>query len=298
MIFAPERPLGRTGFRASRIGIGDLADRSIPLEECVATVRRALDAGLNVIDTAPGYEEGYSEQITGLAVAGRRDGVFVIDKIDHLDRPVAPQVESSLKTLGLPRVDCFVFHAVSRPAEWRALTKRGGGMDQLAAERESGRVRFRGISSHDPGVLRAAILSGVCDVVLFAVGPACDSRYVDEILPLARERGVGVVGMKAFGAGKLITDTEGYGRPLRTQSVPPGTEPGLPRLAVAECLRYSLTCDPDVLILGLSNSAEQDEAFAAAHAFKRMTSGEMQDVRSRAQAALIGKGACWWDPQA
>ena len=55
------RPLGRTGFRASILGIGDLADRAVPLETCVATVRRALDFGLNVVDTAPGYEDGYSD---------------------------------------------------------------------------------------------------------------------------------------------------------------------------------------------------------------------------------------------
>ena len=51
--FAQKRDLGRTGFRATRIGIGDVADRNIPIETCVATLRRALDAGLNLVDTAP-----------------------------------------------------------------------------------------------------------------------------------------------------------------------------------------------------------------------------------------------------
>jgi aryl-alcohol dehydrogenase-like predicted oxidoreductase len=86
-----KRPLGRTGFHASILGIGDLADRAVPLETCIATLRRALDFGLNVVDTAPGYENGYSEQIVGAVLKGRRDGVFVIDKIDHLDQPVDPQ---------------------------------------------------------------------------------------------------------------------------------------------------------------------------------------------------------------
>ena len=63
-------------------------------------------------------------------------------------------------------------------------------------------------------MLRAAIESGLVDVVLFAVGPFCDARFVDEILPLARGRGVGTVCFKTFGAGKLLGDTEGYGRPL------------------------------------------------------------------------------------
>jgi len=63
--FQPRRQLGRTGFTATVLGIGDLADRSVPLEKCVATLHRAMDAGLNVLDTAPGYEDGYSEEIVG-----------------------------------------------------------------------------------------------------------------------------------------------------------------------------------------------------------------------------------------
>src|SRR5215207_5929989 len=90
---AAPRLLGRTGFLASRLGIGDLADRNLPLAECVATARRAIDAGLNVIDTAPNYEDGFSEQVVGEAVRGVRERMFVIDKIDLLDQPVRPQVE-------------------------------------------------------------------------------------------------------------------------------------------------------------------------------------------------------------
>ena len=88
-----EATLGSTGFEASIVGIGDLDDRSVPLEQSVATMHRAMDFGLNVIDTAPSYEDGYSEAIVGAALQGRREGMFVIDKIDHLDQPVNPQVE-------------------------------------------------------------------------------------------------------------------------------------------------------------------------------------------------------------
>src|SRR3954465_5980943 len=106
--FAPRRELGRTGFVATALGIGDLADRSVPIETCVATARRALDAGLNVIDTAPGYEDGYSEQLVGRAIATyRRDALFVISKIDDLEDPVAPQVEASLTRLNQDHTDLF-----------------------------------------------------------------------------------------------------------------------------------------------------------------------------------------------
>jgi aryl-alcohol dehydrogenase-like predicted oxidoreductase len=305
--FAPRRPLGRTGFFATALGAGDLADRAVPKDTCVATLRRALDAGLNVVDTAPMYEDGYSEEIVGAALRGRRDGVLLVDKIDHLDRPVAAQLDGSLARLDLPAVDVLVFHAVPDLASWARLAARGGGMAELGEEIARGRARFRGISCHDPEVLDLALASGLCDVVMFPVGPFCDPRYVLEILPRARALGVGTLCFKTFGAGKLVADTEGYGRPLAAR--PRGKlssggadadsgSPSLPRLSVEECLRYTLTCDPDVALLGLSFPNEQDLAFAAAEAFRPMTSGEMAETRRRAALAVEGKGAIWWNPRA
>jgi len=175
--FTPRRELGRTGFVATALGVGDLADRSVPIETCVATARRALDAGLNVIDTAPNYEDGYFEQIVGRAVRDRpRDSVFVIDKIDHYDRPVGPQIAGSLGRLGLGHADLFVFHGLSAMDAFACLCQPGGGFDQLADAVTSGKCRFRGISSHSPDVLRAALAAGVCDVVMFPVGPFVDPR--------------------------------------------------------------------------------------------------------------------------
>lgn len=301
--FEPRRELGRTGFQATILGIGDVADRNVPLADCVATVRRAMDAGLNVIDTAPGYEDGYSEQIVGEALRGRRDGMFVIDKIDHAHEPVAPQIEGSLKRLGIEAADAFVFHGCSTMADWQKIAAPGGGMEQLARCVAAGKARFRGISSHHPDVLRAAISSGLCDIVLFAVGPFSDLRYVEEILPLAKAKGVGTVCFKTFGAGKLLGDTSGYNRPLETR--PRGKlssggsdagKPALQHLSVAECLSFTLTCDPDVALLGMSFPNEQDAAFAAARGFVPMSPPEMDEMRKRADEAIEGKGPCWWNP--
>jgi diketogulonate reductase-like aldo/keto reductase len=310
--FGPRRPLGRTGFVATRLGAGDLADRTVPRERCVAVLRRALDAGLNLVDTAPGYEDGYSEEIVGEALRGRREGVFVVDKIDHLDQPVGPQLTASLERLGLGSVDLLVFHAVSELAAFRRLSAPGGGLFEIGEEISRGRARFRGISSHHPDVLAAALESGLCDVLLFPVGPFCDRRYVDEILPRARSLGVGTVCFKTFGAGKLLGDTEGYGRPLsprpRGKLSSGGESPGSPRAAgdpyvpvhphleVEECLRYTLTCDPDVALLGLSFPNEQDAAFAAADDFRPMGPEELARLRARAETAMEGKGQAWWNP--
>ncbi|APR76928.1 L-fuco-beta-pyranose dehydrogenase [Minicystis rosea] len=302
--FAPRRLLGRTGFTATVVGIGDLADRAVPRDECVATLHRALDAGLNVIDTAPSYEDGYSEEIVGAALRGRREGVFVIDKVDHVDRPVAPQIEASLGRLGLDAVDLFVFHGVSELAAWAQIAEPGGRMDELDRCIAQGKARFRGVSSHSPDVLRSALLSNRCDVVMFPIGPYVHRRYVEEILPLARERGVGTVCFKTFGAGKLLGDTEGYGRPLTARprgKVSSGGgdtgAPSLPHLSVETCVRYTLTVDPDVALLGMSFPNEQDAALSAAAAFTPMRAEELEEARVRAEAAIEGKGAVWWNPR-
>jgi aryl-alcohol dehydrogenase-like predicted oxidoreductase len=302
--FSPRRELGRTGFRATLLGAGDLADRNVPVADCVATLTRALDAGINIVDTAPAYEEGYSEEIVGLALRGRREGVFLIDKIDHFDRPVAPQIEGSLGRLGTDYADLFVFHNVSTLAAYEELAKQGGRFDELEACRREGRLRFIGISSHHPDVLAAAVPSGRCDVVMFPLGPFVDSRYVDEILPLTRKHGVGSVCFKTFGAGKLLGDTAGYGRALehrpRGKLSSGGSDehpaPSLPHLGVDECLHYTLTLDPDVTLLGLSFPNEQDAAFRAAQTFTPLAPETLADIRERARSAMIDKGAAWWNP--
>lgn len=297
--------LGSTGFEATILGIGDLADRSVPLETCVRTLHRAMDFGLNLIDTAPAYEKGYSEAIVGAALKGRREGMFVIDKVDELDKPVAPQVEASLKALGLDSVDLFVFHSVSELPQWERLAAPGGGMEQLERCRAAGKMRFRGISSHHPEVLKRALEGGYCDVVMFPIGPFCDRRYVEEILPLARRKGVGTICFKTFGAGKLLGDTTGYNQPLavrpRGKFSSGGKEsssaPSLPHLSVADCLHYTLTIRPDVALLGLSFPNEQDAVFQALENFHPLSVAQLADIRTRAAQAIPGKGPCWWNPE-
>jgi 1-deoxyxylulose-5-phosphate synthase len=308
--FTPRRALGKTGFVATRLGIGDVADRALPIEQCVATVRRAMDAGLNVIDTAPNYEEGYSEQIVGSALreSRQRDRMFLVTKIDHHDDPIAPQVQGSLSRLGLDHVDLFVFHGLSSIEGWHRVTQPGAGFDQLNEQRRAGNLRFRGISSHHPDVLKLAIESGLCDVVLFAIGAFVDERYVNEILPLAKRHNVGTICFKTFGAGKLLANTTGYNQPLVVRprgKISSGGNSGgnaedaiatLSRLTVDQCMRYTLTADPDVALLGMSFPNEQDAAFAATQSFVPMNADEMIATRAAAVEAIRHKGPCWWNP--
>lgn len=302
-MFEPRRELGHTGFTATRIGIGDVADRAVPFEQCVATVRRAMDAGLNLVDTAPGYEKGYSEEIVGEAVRGRREGLFVINKIDFLEQPVTPQVDESLRRMGLPNVDLFVFHALSDIALWRKIAAKGGVMDELGECVRAGKCRFRGVSSHHPEVLREAILSGLCDVVMYPIGAYVDIRYVTEILPLARSRGVGTVCFKTFGAGRLLGGAAENNRQVHLRprgkissggvAVLEEEVPSASRLTIRECVHYTLTCDPDVALLGMSFPNEQDAAFEAARTFEPLSNAAIEDIRVRAKRVMNNEYVGW-----
>jgi 1-deoxyxylulose-5-phosphate synthase len=211
-------------------------------------------------------------------------------------------VEASLRALQMETVDLFAFHSVSQLSDWERVANVG--MEELAKCQAAGKVHFRGISSHHPEVLRAALESGLCDVIMFPVGPFVDRRYVDEILPLARAKDVGTVCFKTFGAGKLLGDTTGYNQPLETR--PRGkfssggkeisAEPQLPRMSVEECLHYTLTLDPGVALLGMSFANEQEAVFRAFETFRPLDPATLRDIETRAAQAIAGKGNCWWNP--
>lgn len=70
----------------------------------------------------------------------------------------------------------------------------------------------------------------------------------------------------------------------------------LPRLAVEECVHYTLTLDPDVALLGMSTIQEIDAAADAAATFTPLSDAAMADIRRRAGVAVTGKGCCHWNP--
>lgn len=198
-----QRPLGRTGLRVGAIGLGawQLAPSADWPEgpdaaEAVRIVDTALDAGVTLIDTAPGYARGESERTIGRALRGRpRDGLVVCTKFGHTPegttdwRPEAirPSVEASARRMGLDRIDVVLLH--NPPAD--ILAGRGGHDEALEDLRRAGRIRAYGAS-----VDTAAEV----DVLLSRTGPEVlevrlSALYQEpwEAVGRARERGLGVI---------------------------------------------------------------------------------------------------------
>lgn len=194
------RPLGRTGFAMSDISFG-CANLSDP-----ALVRTAIERGVNYFDTSPDYSREGSERALGEGIRGTpRDRLFIASKFctasGHLpvDAPVAAvmaAVEGSLRRLGTDYLDLAHIHACNDLDRLLAPAFH----EAAARLREQGKLRFVGVSSHNPRletVMRAAVDSGRFDVIMvaynFGVWPALEG-----ILRDAHARGVGVVAMKTL----------------------------------------------------------------------------------------------------
>ncbi|HEY9284037.1 MAG TPA: aldo/keto reductase [Pyrinomonadaceae bacterium] len=189
------RVFGGTGLEVSVLGFGG---SEIGYEQATpATVERllgaALDAGLNVIDTAECYLE--SEELIGRAVSHRRGEFHLFTKCGHasgLDGPdwspqlLAESIDRSLRRLRTDHVDLIQLHSCS--AE---VLRDGGVIEVLQRAREQGKARFVGYSG-DGADARYAVECGAFDTLQTSVSVA-DQEAIELTLPLARERRMGVV---------------------------------------------------------------------------------------------------------
>lgn len=157
------RTLGKTGLKVSTIGIG-AASLTSP-----AVLDRALDLGLNYIDTAACYAGGESETVVGKVMKKRRNEVVLTTKwhphAKETKANILASLDASLKRLQTDHVDCVLVHSVRDPAR----IQNPAVFEAFETAKKAGKVRFLGMSSHAPTlpeVVRAAIKDGRYDVML------------------------------------------------------------------------------------------------------------------------------------
>jgi aryl-alcohol dehydrogenase-like predicted oxidoreductase len=189
------RRLGRTDIEASVLGFGgsEIGYQRASLRAVERLLGGALDAGLNVIDTAECYED--SEDVIGRAVGGRRAEFHLFTKCGHARgewradwRPEAllRSIERSLKRLRTDRVDLVQLHSCALD-----VLRRGDAIAALETARSRGWTRYIGYSG-DGAAARGAVESGRFDTLQTSVSIA-DQEAIELTLPLARERGMGVI---------------------------------------------------------------------------------------------------------
>lgn len=209
------RRLGTAGPVVSALGLGTMgvAWYGTPDDdEAVATMRRALDLGIDLIDTADVYASGHSEELVGRAIRGRRDEVVLATKFGNLldergafagvdGRPdyVRRACDASLRRLGVDTIDLYLQHRVdaSTPIE-----ETIGAVAELVAE---GKVRFVGLSEAGAETIRRA--HATHPISALQTEYSLVTRDVEEeILPTVRELGIGFVAYSPLGRA-LLTGT-------------------------------------------------------------------------------------------
>jgi aryl-alcohol dehydrogenase-like predicted oxidoreductase len=187
-----KRRLGKTGLEVTEVAFGCMitSDQSV--------IERAADLGVNLFDTARGYQGGNNERLVGAALKGRRDRVYISTKSGAGSKEDAlAQLDESLKQLGTDHVDIWYLHGKSRAADLKDELLEA---QQLA--KQQGKIRFAGVSLHSghAEVIPAAIEKKL-DVVLLTHNFTMGERN-DALLKSLHDAGVGVVAMKVMAGGR------------------------------------------------------------------------------------------------
>ena len=274
------RTLGRTGLQVSEIGLGceGLMDHDGALMK--ELLDQAEAAGVNYLDfygTNPKMR-----RLLGEALAGRRDKFILqahlcavwkngqYERTRRIDE-VKASFEQLLQLLQTDHIDVGMIHYVDSLEDWQSIAQ--GPVAEYARElRTAGKIRYIGMSSHNPVAALAAVESGLLDVLMFSVNPCYDLQppsedceelwvgksYEHELLNMdpdrerlyevCQSRGIGITVMKAFGGGDL----------LQADISPAGKA-----LTASQCLHYALTRPAVATILaGAHTTSELASALA------------------------------------
>ena len=208
------RELGHSGLTVSAVGLGCMGMSEFygpgDERESIATIHRAIELGVTFLDTADMYGYGRNEELVGRALARRRDRVVLATKFGNVRDPDNPRnrridgspayvrqaIEASLRRLGTDHVDLYYQHRVDPGTP---IEETVGAMAELVAE---GKVRYLGLSEAAPETIRRA--AAVHPIAALQTEYSLWSRDLeDEILPVIRELGIGLVAYSPLGRGFL-----------------------------------------------------------------------------------------------
>ncbi len=301
------RRLGRTALEVSVLSIGGLYTSSLAggASETRRIMQRALELGINAIDTAPAYAD--SEQTVGQAIRGLDAPLIITTKLGGRPQPFNPQdsdalrtsVHESLRLLGREQIDLLMIHEPDRPQQypwWTSYDPLEGPVLELLDELQAaGKIRHAGLAGTTVTELTALVESDLFDVVLTAFNYNALFREARQtVIPAAVERDMGVILGSALGQGFLArrADDEVRRKPIwlataRQQQLLAYyellDESGMS--AVELCLRFAIS-DPDVSTIPIGcKTVEQLEASVSA-----VEKGPLpQDIRDRVDviAAMV-----------
>lgn len=280
----PTRNLGRTGYRVGLLSLGGQATLEIPGKEAEseAIIHRALDLGINYIDSAAGYGNGTSEKHIGLVMKTRRKEAFITSKTaDRTYDGSMRLLEQTLKSMNTDHLNLWQIHNLQRQEEFDRIFAPDGAIKALEKAREQGMATFLGVTGHyEPNILIAAIQRFPFDTILMAVN-AADRHYlsfIEHLLPLAQQMRLGIIGMKVATRGRVLstwTPPPPEQQPERMRTRRPGT------LTIQEALSYNLTLPVSTTIIGVDTVAQLEQNVALASSFTPLSDAQMRELEKR-----------------
>jgi uncharacterized protein len=276
----PLRPLGKTGYKVGIYSLGGQAAIETPGKEelSVRIINRAIDLGINYIDTAAVYGRtsnsvtkenapGQSERNMGQVMKYRRKEVFLATKTNDRTYDGSMRLlEKSLKNLQTDHIDLWQIHNL-RAAELENIDKyfaADGVVKAMEKARDQKIVKFLGITGHEsPEMLKAMAERYPFDNVLVALN-AADKHFdpfIEKFLPVANAKSMGIVGMKIpardriFSHGGIIT--------------------------IKEAMEYVMSLPVSTIIIGLDDVAQLEENIEIAKNFKPLTADQMLAVEEK-----------------
>lgn len=285
----PTRNLGKTGYRVGIFSLGGQAavERPNNEEAAVAIVERALDLGINYLDTAAMYggADRWSQRYIGQVMQRRRHEVFLASKTNDRTRDGSLRLlEESLRLLHTDHLDLWQLHNISRPQQVEQIFGAGGAIEALTTAREQGMVRFLGVSGHaDPDVLVTMIERFPFDTILLALN-AADSHhrsFAARLLPLAVERSMGIIGMKIPARSRILAS---WTPPVPAGAPPAGSPAPRPgTLSMREALYYTLSFPVSTVIIGCDSVAQVEENVALAREFTPLSEAQLAGLAAKTE---------------
>ncbi|MFO7696036.1 MAG: aldo/keto reductase [Anaerolineae bacterium] len=250
------RPFGKTGEMMPILSLGCqriVDEEGCTEEQAVEILNTAIDRGIRYFDTAWVYSAGQSEERVGLVAKNRRDEMWIATKVrDETAEGARRQLEDSLRRLQTDHLDEWRMHNVMTFARLDAMTGKGGALETMIWAKEQGIVKHISISGHtDPQIQIEALRRYDFSTVLCAVSVLDHFIYsfAEEFLPVAKEKNVGVIGMKIFAYKRL-----GH--------------------VAAEALRYALGLPLTTCIVGCSTMEQLELDLEVAENFQPMSGPE------------------------
>ncbi len=257
--------LGRTGLSVTPWGLGGIPLSTImggTTEEAISSIiHAALDRGINFIDTSRMYMD--SETNIGEVLKTRRDECILASKSFSRTRDeVLADAEESLAQLQTDRIDIYQVHAL-RPEEAQAFMAGGGGLEGFREAQKRGLIDYVGLTSHHVDLMVELVGTGEFDTVMFPYN-VIERDPENELIPLARARDVGSIVMKPLAGGAIRNRSAAF--------------------------RFFRSSPVDLILNGVSNTAELDENLACMHNTEPLAAEELRSFEQ--EVAPLGEQFC------